>query len=247
MEAPIISAQARGQRRVWQARTHARFQRLVKIFDSTEVRRSAKQFVRLNGGHKQAAAVLLREFKDVARLEAREVDQRRPCLIWSCVDAPDCTPFRGTDRDLSPDEEQWHAAVHYLMTTKDGILIRGLWGMTISAHSIGRAFMREPTIDLDNAIHEAHLRLLNAPQRSVEKMVAKTFFTPASSGFFWCDASVLKTLDAARHVLHVRCRSFLNRDIIQETIDKSLLTLNPDDVPLCRTLLHPMTLRRPTA
>jgi hypothetical protein len=246
-----IDAESRGRRRVWKTMASARFSRMLKAFDSSEVARAAKDFVKLNGRHVAAGLVLERAFAPpIAWLEARE-SGRRPVLMWGAISAQAESPFRSTpERDLTADEQQGATACHYILTARTGFLLRGLWGTSVSDHALGRLCQRSPGVDIDAAIMGLNRAILSAPERMAPQMVQRAAFAvPVLGGVggFWCSAYVMRSVESGLNVLHVRARTWLDAGLIEAgQLEQAQLLLYAEDgdTRLASSLLHPLHLRR---
>jgi hypothetical protein len=256
MDGPVslpIDATARGRRRLWKAETSLRWSRVTASFLRRDVAAASRQLAMSKHHHSKAIATLLKVFSPIAHPVAIELELRKPVLCFSAVEAQAESPPRGIDAPLSADEAQPGFAVFYVLTAslRDGLLIRGTWGLIGSDHLIGRFFQRDPGGDFDAAIREAHARILATPERSCLEIVSTgDVMVPAGNGYMWCTLSCPTSLDTHNQVLLWRGRSWVHRNMIsaeEVATSKRLLTLQPGDVPLAKSLLHPLTLRRRSA
>jgi hypothetical protein len=243
-----VGAEARGKRRIWKAAEQQRFARVVALFDDHDIIRAARQFSKRNARHGACAQVLHR-FDSCSQLEWVDLKSRPPVMCWSAIHAPPSeTPLRDSDsKTLSFSERQASSSIFYIMTAKDGSLIRGLWSSSYTDHAVGRLIERCPGADISASIREAHERLLRLPDRTIGQVVkAPGFFVPAGRGFWWMNAKMMKSMDHGRWVLFIRAQTWVDRDMIrpdQLAVMQDLLTLQPGDRTLGMTLLHPLALR----
>jgi hypothetical protein len=206
-------AEARGKRRLWKAETAKRFAQMKEVFSSTEVRRAAKQLAKVGAPHAQAVAVLNHSFAGLATPIMKETG-RRAALAWLAIDANAESPFRGVDRELSPDEQQPVASCFYIVTTtpQKGLVLRGLWSLTITDHALGRYFERNPSGDLDQAIIGGHSTLMKSPERCVERMirVPELLISDGGDGAWMISGGYYKSQDDLnRKALVWRARSWV--------------------------------------
>ena len=232
-----IPNEARGQRRLWSAAESKRFSKVLAAFGDREVRRAAKEFSRRSGRHVAAALVLRNALDPRACLEHMDLKAKPPILVWSAIDASPESPLRDSDEHtLTMEERQPAASVHYVGTAKDGLLLRGLWSSSYSAHAIGRLLQRWPRADPSALIRQGHRRLLAAPSRTIAELVGLSAFVLATDeGAWWATAEMMKSSQTGQKILHVRCRSWLSDpQITPEQIETAarLLTLREGDVPL---------------
>ena len=114
-----------------------RFAKLVEIFQSDPVRRAATGIIKARHPRSVACADALEKlFAPVAWLEYRATVGQRMTILWSAISADVESPFQPLHRDLSADEMQPVAAVHYVIACRQS-LAKGLWSMSISDHAFG--------------------------------------------------------------------------------------------------------------
>jgi hypothetical protein len=139
----------------------------------------------------------------------------------------------------------------YIVTTtlQKGLVLRGLWALTITDHALGWFIERNPSGDLDQAIMGGHSTLMKSPERCVERMirVPELMISDGGDGAWMVGGGYYKSQDDQnRKCLVWRARSWVSKEMLysdQMRLASELTTCIDGDVPLGQRLLHPHLIR----
>jgi hypothetical protein len=243
----------RAHRRRWQQATSARFAKAIRLCNSKAIHVAASNFAHRGSikGRQRALTVLRTAFDPLGTVESLEVTGPHPRIFYSIVSATltDLFVKLPDSRELTEDEEQEAVSVNYLCFGRLGghVHIRGVWGLSASAHALGRFFDRggEPAA-LTTALLDAHRALLVMPARNLEKLLAQSLLLPCGNGFWWCTPAAHRSRESGAAILHVRARTWINTDLVsdQQSADSDALRRRePDEPLLVGSPLHPLGLR----
>lgn len=197
-----ISAEARGRRRLLRGRLADAAERLLLEACSPRARALAEAWVHKRGrGRERTLGHLRTLLAPMAKLHAVEKD----CLVFRYL-KPSSRVVVSHDAD-DPGLGQDCVVVRALLVRADAIRTSH-WFLEITDHALGRVLERSPLVDPVAVMLAAHDQALKiAPSRD-------EFWLPAGIwGVFACTA-LLGTAedDPDKPLVHLRCRTWLDRD-----------------------------------
>jgi hypothetical protein len=243
-----ISTEARGLRRRWLALASIRYQNFDRVYSlfhsSTTLPTILTNFVYKSSskGRAKARDQLLFTFKPYGVLEGIRDTGKQPCISWSLLKPrsavrvaidPDANP-------LSPSETQDVVTVDYLLAGVSpdihGVpsvgLATGLWTLECSHHTIGRMFERQPSIDLDSALYQAHHNLLRTRADQLNECATSNqdLLLPCGDGVLVCEVRAGNDVSYNNEfTMHIRAVTYLRRWQLHDDQRRSILAVDGDD------------------
>jgi hypothetical protein len=214
-----ISAEAKGQLRIWATKAERRSEAIRIAAESAAVAEDVYDWICRRGVRRHAARTRLNQ--RLSRLGVQSIRREGDALLWRFVE------WRDQSLYLDPvegSELQGGALLRYLVCGGHGdALTSGLWALEVSQHTLGRALQRNRGVDLDALLINAHDNVLSLDaaivQRHRDAMQTgdphPQFRVPASSGVLACEF-VLGIDREGEESLHVRARNWLHLDQLSE-------------------------------